>query len=130
MNSDLLWDWFITIKRIYTIDEKIMYVYQYFDYYSKNATIIDTEYLRHMLRQIDFKPLIDNTTTLQDIQLYIKGFVHNSIYLETYMDLINDLDTKPNILPRSTYTRDFLIGLGVTLITLIFLRYYNDVWFI
>jgi hypothetical protein len=69
----------LKITRIYTLDEKIMYLYQYFEYYVQqiNMLEIDTEYIRYMLRQINYEILIDNTVMLKDIKVYIKLLIDN-----------------------------------------------------
>lgn len=76
----------LKITKIYTLDEKIMYLYQYFEYYiqQQNMQEIDSEYIRYMLRQINYEILIDNTVMLKDIKVYIKLLVDNYYFNKMY----------------------------------------------
>lgn len=73
----------LTIKKIYTIEEKIFYLFQYFDFYlflRKSQDVIlamDEDYLRYILRQIDYNNLITSDITLKDIEVYIKILLDN-----------------------------------------------------
>jgi hypothetical protein len=52
-----------------------MYLYQYFDKYTTNLydlTIAQIEYIRHMLRQIDFSLIINENTTVEMLRNYVK----------------------------------------------------------
>jgi hypothetical protein len=124
VDSDLLWDWFITIKRIYTIDEKIMYVYQVFEYKAQFLSNLpgnfNADYLRHMLRQIDLKILISDSTTLKDLSVYVSIFVENYILNEIYNNIVteilmNEMFTKPS---EKTFKVMRVIMILITLLTL------------
>ena len=81
-DSEIILDNIIKIRRIYTIEGKIMYLYQYFDYYiqSTSLTIEEQDLLRDKLRQIDFKEIIDETTTLKDIIENMRYFIAAEYY--------------------------------------------------
>jgi hypothetical protein len=92
MKNEILWDLLITIKKTYTIEEKIMYIYQYFDKYTSNKSdlnIKQIEYMRHMLRQIDFSPIINESTTIEQIRNYIQTLPQHYIVHEN-TEALND----------------------------------------
>ena len=84
LQSEILFNTdFLTIKKIFTQKEKILYLYQYFEYYN---FLLECEknYLRDIIKQIDFNSLIDENITLKDIQVYIKLLNDNYILNEHY----------------------------------------------
>lgn len=76
----------LTIKKVYTLEEKIQYLYAYFDLYVSSSALAseDKDYLRHILRQMHFE-FIKDTTTLKDIQWFIKIFIENLMVFAKYM---------------------------------------------
>jgi hypothetical protein len=75
MESEVLWNHIITIKKVYTIEEKIMYIYQYFDHYVSrisNITEYEVDNMRYLLRQMDFSTIISENTTIKMIREYIQ----------------------------------------------------------
>ena len=80
----------ITIKKIYSIEEKIHYLYQIleyylmvFDYMNNDLYILDKDYVRHIIRQLNFNELLKQNT-LSDIQKYLLSFLQNVIKLEIF----------------------------------------------
>ena len=90
----------LKITKIYTNEEKILYLYQYFENNVKIYISVDPEYMRHILRQIDFNYLFNNNITLLDIQAYLNilftnhdaliSFIHN--YCEAYLEFLKTLE--------------------------------------
>jgi hypothetical protein len=75
MESEVLWNYLITIKKIYTVEEKIIYLYQYFDVYTNQIPYIalnQIENIRHIIRHIDFSTMINENTTIETIRNYVK----------------------------------------------------------
>jgi hypothetical protein len=83
-NSEVLLDSVVKITRIYTIDEKIMYLYNYFEYHITHTglTVKDQEDLRYILRNIDYTNIIkiNDTTTLKEVVEKIKEFIQTEYY--------------------------------------------------
>jgi hypothetical protein len=83
INSEVIFDYLITIRKIYTIDDKILYLYHYFEHSVQKVTIItpegqmykltelEKEFLRYHLRQTRYNERITETTSLREIQDYI-----------------------------------------------------------
>lgn len=77
----------IYIEKVYSIQEKIMYLFQYFEYYLMlfDSQDLDKEYLRHILRQMKFLDLFQNDDiNLRDIQVYIKLLIDN-YYIQQFI---------------------------------------------
>lgn len=91
LDNDVLWDFIITIKKVYTVEEKIVYLFQYFEYCSSltesSYMYIDREYLRYIIRQIDYNRLIDENITLKDLQVYINLLLDNQLYIEQHYSM-------------------------------------------
>lgn len=64
MNTDIL-------IKVYSQEEKVIYLFQYFEFYSKVIPEEDIDLLRYIIRQIDYSLLMDNVN-LKYIQVYIK----------------------------------------------------------
>jgi hypothetical protein len=82
-DTEVLLDSFVEITRIYTLEEKIMYLYNYFEYYMTRSglTIEKQEELRHILRIKDYGEIIkDETTTLKEIIAKVKDFIQTEYY--------------------------------------------------
>jgi hypothetical protein len=86
------------ITRIYNIEEKIMYLYEYFEHHLTHTalSIEEQEQLRFRRREIDFKNIINETTTLKDIQENVKLFIQREYYRDMLIameDLIVRIET-------------------------------------
>jgi hypothetical protein len=80
----------IKIIKIYTTEEKIMYLFQYFEY-NISTMDIDKEYIRHIIRLIDYHDLIDNNVKLQDLQVYVKLLIDNYNYYESFEKTMKEI---------------------------------------
>lgn len=81
----------IKITKVYTIEEKIMYLFQYFEYCINSTDFVNKEYFRHILRQIDFTVLICDKTTLKDIQVYVLLLLDTGMFEGFIMPKIQEI---------------------------------------
>jgi hypothetical protein len=83
-NSEVLLNSFVKITRIYTLEDKIMYLYNYFEYHITHTglTIKEQEDLRSILRNIDYTNIIEinDATTFKEIVEKIKEFIQTEYY--------------------------------------------------
>lgn len=88
--NEVLFDVIFRITKSYTINDKIMYLYQYFEHYMKFTalTIEKQELLRYKLRLEDFTAIIDTSTTFLEIQQKVKDFIR----IEYYKDIILEME--------------------------------------
>src|SRR3978361_241516 len=118
VKDEILFDNIIKIIRIYTIEEKIMYLYQYFDYSVGKVTQItpdniyhlteaEREFLRYYLRKEDYASMINKTTSLKDIQEYIRSLYDNFFRLKNTID---NLSAKPSQYTVIKYIIIFIIS--------------------
>jgi hypothetical protein len=142
-NSEVILDSFLKITRIYTLEEKIMYLYNYFEYYITHTglTIKEQEKLRYLLREINYSNIINETTTLKDIIKEVKMFIQTNYYatiVRVYEDLISQVEMyemakekgkmSSNVQSWYTLLKNVLF-IGALVTTLIYNReYYTKLW--
>jgi hypothetical protein len=128
-NTEILFDHLIRITKIYTIEDKIMYIYQYFDYYIQSTllTVEEQDLLRDKLRQINFQEIINETITLKDIKMNIRAFIATEYYrdhviiIEKIMELYTEKENSwYNLL------RNILIISGISTGILKTISYYDS----
>ena len=112
-NSEVLIEnFFFRIEKIFTYEEKIAFIYNYFDItvVTSLLTLEEQDYLRFLLRQIEFVNYKDNLlqNSLKDLQVFVKIFIDNYslskdfneklalLYLDNYED------------PNNKYPKNFL----------------------
>src|ERR1700729_893972 len=93
----------LEIKKTYSIEEKIMFLFHYFEKISfilqtENISI-DIDYLRAILRQIDFQTLINNDTNIITLKYYVMGifdnyFILNQHYYNLFFKIIESFPIK------------------------------------
>lgn len=96
----------LEIKKTYSIEEKIMFLFQYFENISfilqAEKISIDIDSLRAILRQIDFQTLINNDTNIITLKYYVMGifdnyFLLNQHYSNLFLKIIESSPAKkPN----------------------------------
>lgn len=128
-DTEVLFNYIITITKTYTIEDKIMYIYQYFDYYIQSTllTVEEQDLLRDKLRQINFQEIINETITLKDIKMNIRAFIATEYYrdhviiIEKIMELYTEKENSwYNLL------RNILIISGISTGILKTISYYDS----
>lgn len=81
-NSEIIFDYIIRITKTYTLEDKIMYVFQYFEYHIAHTTLTleEQELLRYKLRTIEFREIINEKTTLKEIMYNVKIYIQTEYY--------------------------------------------------
>lgn len=75
----------LKISKNYNLEEKILYLFDYFEFKLHSIEPKNHEYLRHILRQIDFDSLITSENP-RDIQVYINLFLENHEMLQIFVN--------------------------------------------
>src|SRR3978361_168146 len=128
MYNEELFNNIIIITRTFTIEEKIMYLYQYFDYYiqSTGLTIEEQDLLRYKLRQVNFQEIIKEITTLKDIKYNLRYWIAEEYY-KNHVDIIERImrlyTEKQN--PWYDLLRNTLVISGISTGILKTISYYN-----
>lgn len=116
--TEVLWNNVFTIIKVYTYEEKVMYLFQYFEYRIAGLTANEQELLRCILRMVAFDTIIDETTTLKDIIYYVKGFIQTQYYYSTIMIMdhiiseVEILEDGPNLRAKLYNILKYLIAFG------------------
>jgi hypothetical protein len=99
-DSEVIFDFIFRVSKIYTLEDKIMYLHKLFELtkektfvitinssqdhyiYTLTLTDIDKEFLRFHLRQQELTTVISDLTTLKDIKEYIDNLYKNYYNLQ------------------------------------------------
>lgn len=78
----------LKINKNYNMEEKILYLFQYFEYKLNTIEPENHEYLRHILRKIDFNSIInlENQLNIKDIEVYINLLLDNHELLKVFVN--------------------------------------------
>lgn len=83
MESEILWNYGIEIKKIYSIEEKHEYFEKYFDYLLKMILLPETQsYFKSLIETLNVKHKIIETTTLNEIRNLTISTIKTCFFLE------------------------------------------------
>lgn len=132
--NEVIFNTIIKITKVYTIEEKIMYVFQYFDHYIQSTalTIEEQDILRYKLRKIRFYRIVDETSTLKDIQYYVRLVIQTEYYRNTIMCMEDLIVRIQNLMNDSPWwypsLRDTIAMVAIIKTIKYIIDYYTQLW--